>query len=440
MKKRHVIASALLSIGLLLGGCDLMTGNNAAGAGRVVDRDLTNAEKSICGTYDIQFINQYDGTLGVSIDFVNTHEAKVGAMTSPYGSKFCTGTLISRNRFLTAGHCIDSGTTSDFVTFNYEVSSTGAPLVEDKYAITRVLESEIGGLDYAILELAGNPGDKYGWTPIKSATPASGDTLCIIQHPSGRAKMIEAGPFYSVLGDYFTYTDLDTEGGSSGSGVLDMTGSIIAVHTNGGCSSTGGYNRGVSITSISKVSPIINEMLGGDPLPTFTPVPTSTPSPTPDPTGNTWDAAAVYDKGDRVQYFQFIWEAKWWNQGDEPGADQWGPWTKIGPIGTATPTPIVTATFTSTPTPTHTATPVATETPIVTVTPTVIVTPTSTPIITPTPTATSHPAYPEWTLNESYTAGDIVTYNGILYQAVVTHTAYDAGWNPASAPTLWSLY
>ena len=40
-------------------------------------------------------------------------------------------------------------------------------------------------------------------------------------------------------------------------------------------------------------------------------------------------------------------------------------------------------------------------------------------------------------VDDTYTAGDIVTYSGALYEALVTHTAYSESWNPASAPTLW---
>ncbi|MEU8818424.1 carbohydrate-binding protein [Actinoplanes sp. NPDC048796] len=43
-----------------------------------------------------------------------------------------------------------------------------------------------------------------------------------------------------------------------------------------------------------------------------------------------------------------------------------------------------------------------------------------------------------WSEGPTYTAGQQVTYNAHLYQALVTHTAWaGAGWNPASTPTLW---
>ena len=43
-----------------------------------------------------------------------------------------------------------------------------------------------------------------------------------------------------------------------------------------------------------------------------------------------------------------------------------------------------------------------------------------------------------WQEGATYTAGTTVTYNGRLYQALQTHTAYPgAGWTPSASPTLW---
>ncbi|QCW03401.1 glycosyl hydrolase family 18 protein [Natrinema pallidum] len=42
-----------------------------------------------------------------------------------------------------------------------------------------------------------------------------------------------------------------------------------------------------------------------------------------------WDSETVYTSGDRVVYDGSVWEAQWWTRGDEPGADEWGPWDQI---------------------------------------------------------------------------------------------------------------
>ncbi len=39
-----------------------------------------------------------------------------------------------------------------------------------------------------------------------------------------------------------------------------------------------------------------------------------------------WSASTIYTGGERVSYGGIIYEAQWWTQGDVPGAEEWGPW------------------------------------------------------------------------------------------------------------------
>ncbi|TPX00491.1 glycoside hydrolase, partial [Schumannella luteola] len=41
-----------------------------------------------------------------------------------------------------------------------------------------------------------------------------------------------------------------------------------------------------------------------------------------------WSAGAVYVAGDLVTYQGSTYKAKWWTQGDTPGASEWGPWAE----------------------------------------------------------------------------------------------------------------
>ena len=72
---------------------------------------------------------------------------------------------------------------------------------------------------------------------------------------------------------------------------------------------------------------------------------------------------------------------------------------------------------------------------------TVIVTPEPEP--QPENPGNTQPEIPEtpsgdaWVLNGSYSAGQIVTYNGASYKALVTHVAFSDTWNPQAAPALW---
>ncbi|WP_082095661.1 chitinase [Photobacterium halotolerans] len=61
---------------------------------------------------------------------------------------------------------------------------------------------------------------------------------------------------------------------------------------------------------------------------------TATKTVTVQPAGETcaqsWLATAVYVAGDTVVFAGQTWQAQWWTQGNEPGAEQWGPWTVVG--------------------------------------------------------------------------------------------------------------
>ncbi|WP_051304668.1 glycoside hydrolase family 19 protein [Chitinilyticum litopenaei] len=89
--------------------------------------------------------------------------------------------------------------------------------------------------------------------------------------------------------------------------------------------------------------------------PTVTPTVTPTaPVVTAPPAGNSWDKGAVYTGGQRVVYNGVLYEAKWWTQGDVPGASAWGPWNALGAASTPTPTVTPTALITPPPIPSWT--------------------------------------------------------------------------------------
>ncbi len=252
--------------------------------------------ETICGaTDDSQPVEQYDGTLGVTQGFVAVHQAPVGQIqwndnlaslyTNPgtlSGMRWCSGTLISNDLFLTAGHCFDqSGSvpldnathsaispqeiaTNMHVNFNYQVDPSGTLRAEQSYPVLELVEYRLGGLDFAIVRLGGNPGATWGSTKISTGDASSGDMLCIIGHPAGWPKRIEAGPCLDVTGSIIKYDDIDTLGGNSGSGVLRASdGKIVGVHTNGGCGAASpgiGYNYGTSIAAMIAQSPTLQNL------------------------------------------------------------------------------------------------------------------------------------------------------------------------------------
>jgi len=83
--------------------------------------------------------------------------------------------------------------------------------------------------------------------------------LTVIQHPNGNPKRIAARSKISTSGTSISYGDIDTLGGSSGSGVIDQTDHLIGVHTDGGCNARGEANSGVPLVAIRGVSEIVKE-------------------------------------------------------------------------------------------------------------------------------------------------------------------------------------
>src|SRR5262245_59466919 len=111
------------------------------------DADLSDTEQaSICGAAnDAQQVNSYDGTLGPSITFVQSNKGSKGAMESDAvagsSTKYCSGTLISADLFLTAGHCVDSTSLTDYVSFNFEYAAGSTTLLTETHApITEIVE------------------------------------------------------------------------------------------------------------------------------------------------------------------------------------------------------------------------------------------------------------------------------------------------------------
>jgi V8-like Glu-specific endopeptidase len=264
------------------------------------------AAESICGlSDDMQHVELYDGTLGVSVDFVRHFSPPVGQLqwldtlkdifkgpgASPgnvNGVRWGSGSLIGPDLFISAGHCFDRGIDEDGggwvrpkkngvtiseaeiatlmkVNFNFQINvQTNQLRQEDSYPIIRLLEYREGNLDYAIVQLGKNaqgevPGEKFGTLVVAGGDlTEEGATLCVIQHPNKQPKMIEAGPLKSNVGGKILYSSIDTLGGSSGSSVLNgETGEVVGVHTNGGCHPDGGANSGVAIGAIRKFSSIL---------------------------------------------------------------------------------------------------------------------------------------------------------------------------------------
>lgn len=198
--------------------------------------------RSICGSTD----NRVDSTDG-----------RV-ARIDPIG---CTGWVISNGKQLTAGHCLDgSGNTT--LSFNPPKSlSNGTvqfPGPEDQYSINQgSFQYTDGGVgnDWGVFTVANNavtglqPIEAQGSFTIRQDLSPSTIRITGFGVDSGidnQTNQTHTGSNSGSSGTTLSYT-VDTMGGNSGSPVIDnATNEAVGIHTHGGCTSSGGSNKGTS--------------------------------------------------------------------------------------------------------------------------------------------------------------------------------------------------
>jgi len=209
----------------------------------------------------------------------------------------CTGWLISENVFIQAGHC---GTPSSATRIHF-INTSGSAPIEDQYAVDvasyqgvnggvgndwgagKLLPNSDTGLLPGVAQSAKCEGDGCGWYNIGTVpAQAAGNNIRITGYGTAatlnRYQKTHVGALTTIGSTFLSYVP-DTTGGNSGSPVIhEETGDAIGVHTHGGCSSTGGSNKGTRIDK-PEFAAHVNSLLGGNPTPTT--------SPTPVPTCNT---------------------------------------------------------------------------------------------------------------------------------------------------------
>jgi hypothetical protein len=278
----------------------IVLGCGPLGACAPVSAASDGQPQSLCERSDrLQDVERYDGSFGVPTAFVNRHRLAVGLLRwrsdlrqryleqagNVQGQGWCSGTLIDDDLFLTAGHCLDPTDSGGWqlprekggielrpaelarelvVELRYEASvEADAPTRVDSAEVLRLEEYRRGELDYAILRLGDHPGLRNGTARISPRDAEPGARVAILQHPAAASMKIGAGPVARVQGSTLSYDSIDTLGGSSGAGILDVeTGKLVGVHTTGGCAASGGgENSGVTIRALTAVSPILQKLV-----------------------------------------------------------------------------------------------------------------------------------------------------------------------------------
>jgi len=174
----------------------------------------------------------------------------------------CTGWIIASGIQVTAGHCLD-GSGANILEFNVPLSLPSTtiqhPGPEDQYAVdvsSKVYVNGGIGNDYGVFEVFDNP--NTGLQPIVAQGAAfivaqdfGPDSIRITGYgvdtgTANQTQQTHVGPNAGSSGTTMRYVT-DTEGGNSGSPVIDeATDFAVGVHTHGGCTSSGGNNNGTS--------------------------------------------------------------------------------------------------------------------------------------------------------------------------------------------------
>ena len=212
---------------------------------------LAAASKSICGNDDKEPIICYNGT-------TMYQKSRAVCRLLMNGSSLCTGWLLgSQGHIMTNNHCIGNTSTAqntDFM-FNYQATncSGSGNATSNVVASTSTFIKTNSSLDYTLVRLPVNPTSTYGYLQLSTVAPSVGDRIYIPQHPGGRRKEISVitdqggtAQGYSMINTisgtgarYYA----DTEGGSSGSPVIDYNSNlVVAIHNTGGCTN-GSYGR-----------------------------------------------------------------------------------------------------------------------------------------------------------------------------------------------------
>jgi hypothetical protein len=149
-----------------------------------------------------------------------------------------TGFLVSENLLVTNAHVVPGADLLEYtsVLFNYELDEAGVSqtpaAVRPRGAGHYWVNSQ---LDYAVLELADDPGKEWGWLTCVPDVPGVGERVNIIQHPGGQQKQV------ALQGNFVEYADetllqyvTATLPGSSGSPVFSDRWEVCAIHHAGG--------------------------------------------------------------------------------------------------------------------------------------------------------------------------------------------------------------
>lgn len=149
-----------------------------------------------------------------------------------------TGFLIAPDLIVTNHHIVPSVDllATTLFRFNYEENFRGeARKVAEYRATPNGLFHTNERLDYSIIEVDGEAGERWGWLPLLHRTIQEGARVNIIQHPNGLPKQISfQNNFVEYIDENVMQYVTTTLPGSSGAPVLNNGWEVVALHHSGG--------------------------------------------------------------------------------------------------------------------------------------------------------------------------------------------------------------
>ncbi len=175
----------------------------------------------------------------------------------------CTASIISARFILTNRHCFPERDRVVRASLLMDFYSEDNDRDSRRFEIATAPSEINAELDYAIVEVRGNPSAAFGTVRLDPRDPQPGESLLIIHHPMGLPKHMTRGGCRAYQPNAVDGTDIrhrcDTLPGSSGSPILaEATGRMVGLHYGGTTNpSATSWNSGKRLAEIARRSRIL---------------------------------------------------------------------------------------------------------------------------------------------------------------------------------------
>ena len=187
----------------------------------------------------------------------------------------CTAFIVSKKYILTNYHCSTGilarvgATRIDIAYFVAGYTMTGIDAGTKKYSVIPTPIEFDEDLDYAVLEVLGDPSQEYGELKLANLVPQDGTPFWIIGHPHGEAQRISREKCRAgnpaISRDTLLHT-CDTLPGNSGSPVIDVgLRQVVALHRAG--ISNDDVNQAILMSEILEHSTVLAAYKAPDEVP-----------------------------------------------------------------------------------------------------------------------------------------------------------------------------